>query len=266
VEKEPFTSPNVVAIIPGSDPALRTEYVLLSAHLDHVGIRGEATGQRSVAGAENDRIFNGALDNATGIATLLEVARKFMEPGNRPKRSILIAAVTAEEDGLLGSKFLARNPVVQGKIVANVNLDMPILTYAFRDVVAFGAEHSSLGHIVERAAGAMNVAVIPDPLPQERLFTRSDHYSFVQAGIPAIFLMTGFGGEGEQRFKNFLANEYHSPADDLSLPFDWRTGARFAELNYRIAREIANAPQAPRWYEGSDFAPKDAQTVPRPSK
>jgi hypothetical protein len=122
----------VVAIIPGSDPALRNEYVLLSAHLDHVGIRGEATGQRNIAGAEDDRIFNGAMDNATGIATLLEVARKFMEPGNRPKRSILIAAVTAEEDGLLGSKYLARNPVVPGKIVANVNLDMPILTYAFR--------------------------------------------------------------------------------------------------------------------------------------
>ncbi|HZG47061.1 MAG TPA: M20/M25/M40 family metallo-hydrolase [Allosphingosinicella sp.] len=266
VEPDRFTSPNVVAIIPGSDPALRNEYVLLSAHLDHVGIRGEATGQRNIAGAEDDRIFNGAMDNATGIATLLEVARKFMEPGNRPKRSILIAAVTAEEDGLLGSKYLARNPVVPGKIVANVNLDMPILTYAFKDVVAFGAEHSSLGPIVERAAKTMNVALIPDPLPQERLFTRSDHYSFVQAGIPAVFLMTGFGGEGEQRFKSFLANEYHSPKDDMNLPIDWKTGARFAELNYRIAREIANAAQAPRWYQGSEFAPKDAQTVPAPKK
>jgi hypothetical protein len=266
IEQDRFTSPNVVAIIPGSDPALRNEYVLLSAHLDHVGIRGEATGQRNLAGAEDDRIFNGAMDNATGIATLLEVARKFMEPNNRPRRSVLIAAVTAEEDGLLGSKYLARNPVVPGKIVANVNLDMPILTYAFKDVVAFGAEHSSLGPIVEKAAKAMNVALIPDPLPQERLFTRSDHYSFVQAGIPAVFLMTGFGGEGEQRFKSFLANEYHSPKDDLGLPFDWRTGARFAELNYRIAREIANAAQAPRWYQGSEFAPKDAQTMPRPGK
>jgi hypothetical protein len=265
VEQARFTSPNVVALIPGTDPALRNEYVLLSAHLDHVGIRGEATGQRELAGAESDRVFNGAMDNATGIATLIEVARKFMEPGNRPRRSILIAAVTAEEDGLLGSRYLANNPVVQGRIVANVNLDMPILTYAFQDVVAFGAEHSSLGPIVQRAARAMNVGLISDPMPEQNLFTRSDHYSFVQAGIPAIFLMTGFGGEGERRFRGFLANEYHSPKDDLSLPFDWRAGARFAELNYRIAREIANAPQAPRWYQGSPFTPAGAPTVARPA-
>jgi hypothetical protein len=259
-----FSSPNVVAMIPGSDPALANEYVLLSAHLDGLGVDEPST-EPAAAGAQTDRIRNGAMDNATGVATLLEVARHFMLPGNQPRRPIILAAVTAEEVGLLGSRYLARNPVVQGTVVANVNLDMPILTYAFRDVVAFGAEHSSLGPIVERAARAMNVVVIPDPLPEERLFTRSDHYSFVQAGVPAVFLMTGFGGEGAARFRGFLANEYHSPRDDLNLPFDWRSGARFAELNYRIAREIANADTAPRWYPGTPFTPQGAQTTPRPA-
>ena len=251
-----MTSPNVVAVLPGSDPALADEYVLLMAHLDGLGVRQSG---------EGDRIRNGAMDNATGVATLIEVARQMVE--NRPRRSIILAAVTAEEKGLLGAQYLARNPIVDGRIVGVVNLDMPILTYDFSDVIAFGAEHSTLGPIVRRAAGRMNVALANDPLPEEGLFTRSDHYMFVREGIPSVFLMTGFSGEGERQFRSFLANQYHSPADDLSLPFDWNAGARFAELNYLIAREIANAAEAPRWYRGSffgnAFAPR-AEKAERP--
>jgi Zn-dependent M28 family amino/carboxypeptidase len=261
---ETFTSPNVVGIIPGSDPALANEYVVLTAHLDHVGVHSEgANGQRAVPGAEGDTIFNGAMDNATGIATLLEVARKFNDPANRPRRPILLAAVTAEEKGLLGASYLASNPVVDGRIVANVNLDMPILTYDFQDVIAFGAEHSELGQMVARAAQPMNVALTEDPLPEQGLFTRSDHYPFVQKGIPSVFLMTGFRNGGEQQFKGFLSGNYHSPKDDLTQPFNWQAGARFAELNYRIARELANAPAAPRWYRGSFFGDTLAGDQPR---
>jgi hypothetical protein len=254
-----ISSPNVIGILPGSDPALAGEYVLLMAHLDGLGVR---EGGADAPGA--DRIRNGAMDNATGISTLLEVARQMSQPGNRPRRPVIFAAVTAEEKGLLGAQYLARNPVIEGgRVVGVVNLDMPVLTYNFSDVIAFGAEHSTLGPIVARAAARMNVAVTPDPLPEQGLFTRSDHYMFVREGVPAVFLMTGFAGEGGERFRNFLATHYHSPADDLSLPFDWNAGARFAELNYLIAREIADAPEAPRWYRDSFFGTTLAPNAPK---
>lgn len=242
---ERITSPNVVAILPGSDPALADEYVLLMGHLDHVGTE---------PGKEGDQIFNGAMDNATGIATMLEAARAFVESGARPKRPILFAAVTAEEKGLLGAQYLAKNPVVKnGKVVAVVNLDMPVLLYDFVDVIGFGAEHSTMGPIVERAGARMGIKLIDDPLPQERLFTRSDHYRFVQEGVPSVFVMTGFGNGGAEKFTNFLKTNYHQPGDDVSQPIDWNAGAKFARLNYLIAREIADAPQAPRWYGDSFF-------------
>jgi hypothetical protein len=238
-------SPNVLAVLPGSDPALAGEYVLLMAHLDGLGIQDKP-------GA--DDIHNGAMDNATGISTMIEVARAMVESGTRPKRPILFAAVTAEEHGLLGAQYMARNPTLaNGKVVGVVNLDMPVLLYDFQDVIAFGAEHSTMGPIVERAASRIGIALTPDPLPHEGLFTRSDHYRFVQEGIPAVFLMTGFKNGGEEKFTGFLKTDYHKPSDDLNLPFDWQAGAKFAHINYLIASEIANAPEAPRWYTDSFF-------------
>jgi hypothetical protein len=251
-------SPNVLAVLPGSDPKLAGEYVLLMAHLDHDGVDPKLTG---------DQVYNGAMDNASGVATMLEAARAFVESGVRPKRSILFAAVTAEEDGLLGSEYLAKYPVVApGKVVGVVNLDMPVLLYDFKDVVAFGAEHSTLGQIVARATARYGVAVSPDPLPEENLFTRSDHYSFVQAGIPAVFLMTGFANGGEKAFRDFLATHYHKPSDQVDLPFDWEAGAKFARINYLIAREIADGADAPRWYEGNEYGDKYAPGAPRAKK
>ena len=238
-------SPNVLAMLPGSDPALANEYVLLMAHLDHVGVDEQKQG---------DKIHNGAMDNATGIATMLEAARAFIESGQRPKRPILFAAVTAEEKGLLGSQYLAKNPVVgSGKVVGVVNLDMPVLLYDFQDVIAFGAEHSTLGPIVERAGAQMGVKLSADPMPQENLFVRSDHYRFVQEGVPSVFLMTGFANGGEKEFTGFLKTNYHKPTDDLAQPINWQAGAKFARINYLIAREIADAPEAPRWYADSFF-------------
>jgi hypothetical protein len=242
-------SPNVVAILPGSDPALAGEYVLLMAHLDHLGVRDAGAPGAQAA----DRINNGAMDNATGIATLIEVARAMSRPGNRPRRSVVLAAVAAEEKGLLGAEYLARHPLPGGRVVAVVNLDMPILTYDFQDVTAFGAEHSTLGPIVQRAAARMGVRLSPDPLPEEGLFTRSDHYKFVRAGVPSVFLMTGFANGGERAFRSFLDTRYHSVRDDLSQPIDWAAGAKFAQLNYLIAREIADGDQAPLWYADSFF-------------
>ena len=262
---ETFDSPNVVGIIPGTDPSVANEYIVLMAHLDHVGtINPNGQGQRPPTGGNTDTIYNGAMDNATGIATLIEVARKFNDPANRPRRPILLAAVTAEEKGLLGASYLANNPVVgNGRVVGVVNLDMPILMYDFQDVIAFGAEHSDMAPAVRRAAEAMNVQLSADPLPEEGLFTRSDHYPFVQAGIPSVFLMTGFQNGGEAMFRGFLAGNYHGVEDELGQPFNWRAGARFAELNYRITRELANAPAAPRWYRGSFFGDTLGGNQPR---
>lgn len=255
---KPFTSPNVLGIIPGSDPALANEYVLLMAHLDHIGVN---------PAAEGDKISNGAMDNATGVSTLLEVARAMTEGGKRPRRPLLLAAVTGEEDGLLGSQYLAKHPVLaNGKVVGVVNLDMPVLLYDFVDVIAFGAEHSTLGATVDRAGAKMGVKRIDDPLPQEGLFTRSDHYRFVQEGIPAVFLMTGFGNGGDKQFTNFLATNYHKPGDDLKQPINWEAGAKFARINYLIAREIADADQAPRWYSDSFFGQTLAPNAPKATK
>ncbi|RYY28246.1 MAG: M20/M25/M40 family metallo-hydrolase [Sphingomonadales bacterium] len=250
-----FSSPNVIGLLPGSDPTLAAEYVVLSAHLDHEGVDPKLTG---------DQIYNGAMDNAAGVATMIEAARAFKQSGKAPKRSILFVALTAEEDGLLGSDYLARYPVTgTGKVVADVNLDMPILLYDFQDVVAFGAEHSTLGPIVEAAGAKMGVTLSPDPMPQEQLFVRSDHYSFVKQGVPSVFLVTGFKNGGEKIFKDFLATNYHKVSDQVTLPFDWAAGAKFARMNYLIAREIADAKEAPLWYEGNTYGDRYAKDAPK---
>lgn len=250
-------SPNVIGVLPGSDPTLKNEYVVLSAHLDHDGIDPNLPGK--------DKIYNGAMDNAAGVATMLEAARAFAESKQPPKRSILFVALTAEEDGLLGSEYLAKYPVVgpNGRVVADVNLDMPILLYDFKDVVAFGAEHSTMGPIVERAAARMGVTLSPDPMPEEQLFVRSDHYSFVKAGVPSVFLVTGFANGGEKAFRTFLATNYHKVSDQVDQPLNWEAGAKFAQINYLIAREIADGAEAPRWYEGNEFGDRFAPGQPR---
>ncbi len=246
---ENYASPNVVAMIEGSDPALKDEYVVLSAHLDHVGMLPEGTA--------GDRVYNGAMDNASGIATMLETARRFSADGERPRRSVLFVAVTAEEKGLLGSDYFARNPTVPAEaMVANVNLDMPILLHDFTDVIAFGAEHSGLGPIVDEAAESMGVDLIADPVPEMVLFVRSDHYSFVKQGVPSVFLFLGFGDGGKEAFEVFMSTHYHQLSDEPSnadLPIDFEVGAKFAALNYRIAKAIADADERPEWNEGDFF-------------
>lgn len=240
-----FASPNVLGLISGADPGLRDEVVVMMAHLDHVGERPAKNG---------DRIINGAMDNAAGVAVLLEVARAFAASGTAPRRSILFLAVTAEEAGLLGTYYFARNPpVALERIVGVVNLDMPILTHDFTDIIAFGAEHSTLGAVAAKVASTVGVRLSPDPMPAEGLFTRSDHYALVKKGIPALFLTTGFGAGGEQAWKTYLAEHYHQPSDDLSQPFNWEAAARFARINYLMVREIADGPARPRWYEGDYF-------------
>ncbi|HEY5807673.1 MAG TPA: M20/M25/M40 family metallo-hydrolase, partial [Povalibacter sp.] len=256
------TSPNVIAILPGSDPTLAVQYVVLSAHLDHIGIKAAAEGDDP----SKDRINNGALDNAAGVATMLEVARAAAADPNKPRRSILFLATTAEEKGLLGADYFARHPTVSiNQIVGNVDLDMPLLLYPFTDVIAFGANHSTFGKLVADAVAPMNLKLAPDPMPEQGIFTRSDHYKLVRQGVPAVFLVTGFGNGGDKFWGEFLNGAYHNPGDDLMQKIDWQAGARFVEANYRITRAMADGEQ-PLWIEGDyfgdTFAPK-AKRAPR---
>jgi hypothetical protein len=247
-----FSSPNVVGIVEGSDPKLKNEYVVLMGHADHIGVKKEGTG---------DRINNGALDNAAGTATLIEVARTLAVSPDRPRRSVLIVANTAEEKGLLGAESFAHAPTVPiDRMVAAVDLDMPMLLYDFTDVVAYGATHSTLKGVFEKTAAAMGIKLSPDPMPEQAIFVRSDHYTMVKQGVPAVMLATGMANGGDKAWAGYLSTHYHRPSDDLSLPIVWKAGAKFAEFNYRVVRTLADADARPQWYSkdyfGDLFAPK----------
>lgn len=247
---EAISSPNVAAFLPGSDPLLGGEFVVYTAHLDHIGeLHGEG---------HADAINNGALDNASGVAVMLETARQFVTSSS-PRRSVLFLAVTAEEKGLVGSEYFAQNPTIPVEsMVGVINLDMPLLLYDFGDVIAFGASHSDMGQAVDQAATEAGIVQSPDPFPQQNVFVRSDHYRFVQRGIPSIFLVTGMttrDGETDTQpiFMGFLKNHYHKPSDDLNLPINYEAAARFTRINARIGEIIANNTERPSWHEGDFF-------------
>jgi Zn-dependent M28 family amino/carboxypeptidase len=245
-----LTSPNVAGILPGSDPLLKDEYVVFTAHSDHLGI------SKSV---EKDRINNGALDNASGTSVLIETARMFASLPKAPARSIIFLAVTGEEKGLLGADYFVKNPTVPlESLVANVNLDMPLLTYESADVIAFGASHSTMGAYVESAAANAGIKLTDDPWPELNLFTRSDHYAFVRQGVPAVFLVTGIESkdpeiDGSQVLNTFLATHYHRPSDDMSQDFNWNAARTFTQVNFEIGKTLADAEQRPTWHEDSFF-------------
>jgi Zn-dependent M28 family amino/carboxypeptidase len=172
---------------------------------------------------------------------------------------VLFLAVTAEEKGLVGSGYFARNPTVPAeRMAAVINLDMPVLLYEFGDVIAFGAEHSSLGAAAAEAAGEAGLVLTPDPFPEQNIFVRSDHYRFVQQGVPALYLVTGptaldGASDALPLLESFLSEHYHMPSDDLALPINYNAAARFTRVNTRIGELIANDPQRPHWLEGSFF-------------
>ncbi len=246
---EKVTSSNVIAKLEGSDPALKNEYILYTAHLDHIGDK--------IHTDSDDHINNGALDNASGVAIILETARRFA--AENPKRSILFAVVTAEEKGLLGSDYFAHYPTVPiTSIVANINLDMPLILYPFADVVAFGSQHSTMAGFVEQATAIQGLKLSPDPIPEMALFVRSDHYSYVKQGIPSIFLVPGWTStdpevDGSKVFADFFSKHYHQPSDEASLPINYEAGAVFTTVNFNIGNEIANSKNRPHWNEGDYF-------------
>ncbi|MBM0103623.1 M28 family peptidase [Steroidobacter sp. S1-65] len=248
-------SANVVGMLPGSDPQLKNEYVVVTAHLDHLG-RGTAV--------NGDSVYNGAHDNAVGMGIMLELARALHASNAKPRRSVLFVAVTAEEKGLLGSDFFAHQAEVQEKkLVANINMDMPLTFEPVQDFVALGAPHSSLGAVAKQAAAAEGYRLSADAAPELVRFIRSDQFSFIRRGIPALVLGAGYQPRNpsvdlDELRREFLSAHYHQPSDDLTLPIHYPTAADLARINLRIVLAAANSSSAPRWTHGDFFAEKFA--------
>jgi len=238
---------NVAGLLQGSDPTLSKEFVVLTAHHDHVGVGVPTKG---------DSIYNGAMDDASGIATLLETARAFKESGARPKRSVVFLAVTAEEKGLLGSRYYARYPTVPAQsIVADVNVDMPLPLFPLHSVIAQGLDESDLGADLRRVAKPLNLRVLADPEPLRNAFIRSDQYSFIREGVPSISLKVGFDKDSPEHaiVKRWRAERYHAPSDDLEQPIDRQSAADFNRLYLELVKAVADRPAKPQWNNDSFF-------------
>lgn len=253
-------SPNVIGEVPGSDPALRNQYVVYTAHVDHLGICPPVNG---------DNVCHGALDNASGTASLLEIARAFASLPKAPRRSILFVFLTGEEMGLLGSDYFAHFPTIpRSAITANINIDgAPGLYYPMKDLIVLGIEHSSLEQQVQSAAARIGYSLSPDPMPEENFFIRSDQYSFVQQGIPAVDITDGMNStdpkvDGLKLQKAWLITKYHTPLDNMDQTLDYASGAKAAGVNFLVGYEVAQQDVAPTWnksdFFGDKFGPRHA--------
>lgn len=240
-------APNVAAMLPGSDPVLKNEFVIFSAHLDHLGVGRPVNG---------DDIYNGVMDNASGVASVLEVARLFHDSGAKPKRSIVFLTVTGEEKGELGSFYFASRPTVaREKIVADINLDMFLPLFPLKVLEVQGLTESTLGDTVKLAAKQEGVDVQTDREPEQNRFIRSDQYSFIRQGIPALAFKFGYeyGSEDEKVRAAWVRERYHRPSDDLNQPLDQAAAGRFNRVIFNLLGRVADDAQKPHWLESSFF-------------
>jgi Zn-dependent M28 family amino/carboxypeptidase len=247
VKRWQIKSENLAGVLPGGDAVLGKETVVISAHLDHLGI-GEAV--------NGDKIYNGAMDDASGIASLLEVARAMKESGAKPKRSIMFLAVTAEEKGLLGSEYFAKHPTVDAKsIVADLNMDMFLPLFSLKYLEVQGLGESTLGDDIRAVCETTGIQVQADKQPDHNRFIRSDQYSFIRQGVPALAFKFGWlpGTPEEKLFNDWYKERYHGPADDVNQPVDLEGAAQFNAILGKLALRVANAAQRPQWKAESFF-------------
>jgi Zn-dependent M28 family amino/carboxypeptidase len=246
LKKKVTESANLVAGLPGSDPQLKSEYVVLSAHIDHVGIGEPVNG---------DRIYNGAMDNASGVAVLLDVAAFLKKHPENLKRSLLFAFVTGEEKGLLGSKYFAAHPTVDPKsMVANINIDMFRPLVPLKMLTVLGMAESDLGDAARQVAESVGVSVQADPQPLRNVFVRSDQYSFILHGIPALALdIAPTTPEEKQTYQDWLTNRYHAPSDDLDQPVDLAAAGKYEDIIRLLLIKVANDAERPQWKTNSFF-------------
>ena len=244
--RAPVTSPNIVAMLDGGDARLKQDYVVVSAHLDHLGI-GEPI--------KGDRIYNGAMDNASGVAAVLDIAHR-LKQGPRPRRSILFVLFTAEEKGLLGSHYFAVHPSVpKQNIVADLNFDMPLPLWPLKSVYLPGETESTLGADARAIGAEQGIAVVPDPLPDRNVFIRADQYSFVREGVPSLFFKFGFARNTPefQIEHDWRANRYHAPSDDLDQPILKEEAVKLDGFVAALARRVADTDARPAWLPDSIF-------------
>jgi len=247
VEVKKVESANIVARLPGADPALKDEYVVLSAHIDHVGIGEPING---------DRIYNGAMDNGSGSALVLDMAASFQQHPGKLRRSILLVLVTGEEKGLLGSKYFAAHPTVPAKsIVADVNVDMFLPIVPLKVLTVEGLVESDLGDEAREVAQSLGVKVQPDPEPLRNIFIRSDQYNFIRHGVPSVMMdVRAEPGTPEVKiFKDWLTERYHAPSDDVNQPVDLATAAKYEEITRGLLVKVANEDGRPHWKPNSFF-------------
>ncbi len=246
-ESSRVSSPNLVGKLEGSDPGLKNEYVLVSAHLDHLGVGAPIAGSS---------IYSGAMDDASGVASVLEIARKFSEAKERPKRTMLFVVFTAEEKGLLGSRYFAGHPTVPAQdIVADLNMDMFMPLFPLKKLHVQGLAESTLADDVKVVGAEHKIEIAPDPEPDRNSFIRTDQYSFVQAGVPALAMKFGWtkGSPEYKAWRGWLAQRYHSTEDNLSQPVDYAAAAQFDDFLGDVARRVANDAQRPHYLESSFF-------------
>ncbi len=255
-ERKEITSPNLIAKLDGSDPKLAKEYVAVSAHLDHLGVGEPING---------DRIYNGAMDDASGVATVLDIAH-ILKSGPRPRRSVLFVIFTAEEKGLLGSRYFALWPTVpKNAIVTDFNFDMALPLWTLKSIYAPGQDESTLGADASAVSEQQGLTMIPDPMPDRNVFTRTDQFSFVREGIPALAFKFGFA-KGTPEFQiehDWRANRYHAPSDDLTQPVEKEEAVKLDAFVAALAKRIADAPTRPQWLPTSIFAPYTAKKAPQ---
>jgi Zn-dependent M28 family amino/carboxypeptidase len=253
-------SHNVLAKLMGSDPKLKDEYVIYTAHWDHLGV--------GIPNAKGDKIYNGAQDNASGTAGLIEIARGFKALRQAPRRSILFLAVTAEEKGLLGSRYYAENPIYPlAKTLADINMDVLNVYGPTRDITVIGLGNSTLDDVLRQAAARHGRTLRPDPRPDVGSFYRSDHFSFAKQGVPALDTHAGIdyrgrpAGWGLKKQEDYTANYYHKPSDEIKADWDLEGAVQDLRLLAAVGYVVANTDRYPEWSPGTEFKAKRDQML-----
>ncbi|HEY8711409.1 MAG TPA: M28 family peptidase, partial [Thermoanaerobaculia bacterium] len=248
----PFNSRNVIATLVGSDPKLRSEAILYSAHHDHLGI--------GTPDASGDRIYNGAIDNGSGSALLLEMARVWANTKPAPRRSVIFNSVAAEEQGLIGSEWYGENPTIPaGRIALAINYDSVMEFGKVGSVQMLGVERTTFEPAAQRITKALGLEIVPDQSPEQGSYYRSDHFSFGKAGIPAFSIGQGTdllgkpADLGKKLLDDYRANHYHQPSDQFDPNWDWSSAVQMGQLGFWLGWDAANSPDKPNWKPGDEF-------------